>query len=139
MRIPVDRLGGRVGQAVGPNKNGTYDLGPMQINEVWMSELAGQWGVSKDTARKWVKDDPCTNVGVSAWILRTHLDETRDLSRAIAHYHSRTPHLGGAYKHKVIASIHWQAVRLWLRGARYHPHPPAGQGEPDLRAAGRAG
>ena len=40
---------------------------------------------------------------------------------------------------KVIASIHWQAVRLWLRGARYHPHPPAGQGEPDLRAAGRAG
>jgi DUF1365 family protein len=26
---------------------------------------------------------------------------------------------------KVIASIHWQALRLWLRGARYHPHRPA--------------
>jgi DUF1365 family protein len=25
---------------------------------------------------------------------------------------------------KVVAAIHWQALRLWLRGARYHPVPP---------------
>ncbi len=25
----------------------------------------------------------------------------------------------------VMAAIHWQALRLWLRGARYHPPPPA--------------
>lgn len=23
-----------------------------------------------------------------------------------------------------IAAIHWQALRLWWKGARYHPHPP---------------
>lgn len=97
--------GGKVGQAVGPNQNGTYDLGPMQINEVWLPELAKQWGVSTKTARRWVKDDACTNVGVSAWILRSHLDETGSLDRAIAMYHSRTPHIGGAYKHKVVASL----------------------------------
>lgn len=28
---------------------------------------------------------------------------------------------------KVIAAIHWQAVKLWLRGARYHPHRPASE------------
>jgi DUF1365 family protein len=28
----------------------------------------------------------------------------------------------------VIAAIHWQALRLWLRGARYRPKPPAPRG-----------
>jgi len=96
---------GKVGQAVGPNNNGTYDLGPMQINTVWLPELATQWGVSKKTAKAWVKDDACTNVGVSAWILRGHLDDTQDLARAIAHYHSKTPHIGDGYKSRVVASM----------------------------------
>ena len=26
---------------------------------------------------------------------------------------------------KVIAAIHWQALKLWLKGARYHPRPVA--------------
>ena len=93
--------GGKVGQEV-LNKNGSYDLGPMQINTIWMPELAKKWGVNKATARKWVRDDACTNVGVSAWILRSHLDETKSLSQAIAHYHSRTPVHGTRYKKRVI-------------------------------------
>ncbi|AEP10742.1 lytic transglycosylase domain-containing protein [Micavibrio aeruginosavorus] len=97
--------GGRVGQEVGPNDNGTYDLGPMQINTLWLDELSGVWGVSPSTARKWVRDDPCTNVGVSAWILRRHLNDTGNLSKAIAHYHSRTPGIGGKYKKKVVSSM----------------------------------
>jgi soluble lytic murein transglycosylase-like protein len=97
--------GGRVGQEVGPNDNGSFDLGPMQINTVWLPELAKQWGVSTATARKWIRDDPCTNVGVSAWILRRHLNETGDLARSIAHYHSKTPHIGGAYRRKVVGSM----------------------------------
>lgn len=95
--------GGTVGQEVGPNKNGSYDLGPMQINTIWLPELARQWGVSTATARKWVRDDACTNVGVSAWILRNHLDETKSLSQAIAHYHSRKPYHGNKYKRRVIS------------------------------------
>ncbi len=97
---------GRVGQEVGPNKNGTYDLGPMQINTMWLPKLAGYWGVSETAARQWVRDDPCVNVGVAAWILRNNLDETSDLATAIAHYHSRTPHFGGPYKSKVVASMY---------------------------------
>jgi soluble lytic murein transglycosylase-like protein len=97
--------GGQVGQEVGPNQNGSYDLGPMQINTIWLPELAKQWGVSTATARKWVRDDPCTNVGVAAWILRRHLDETGDLARSIAHYHSKTPQFGNAYRRKVVGSM----------------------------------
>jgi len=97
--------GGQVGQQVGPNKNGTYDLGPMQINTAWLPELADYWNVDKETAKRWVKDDPCTNVGVAAWILKGHLDETGNLSQAIAHYHSRTPTYGQVYKQKVVSSL----------------------------------
>ena len=97
--------GGKVGQEV-KNTNGSYDLGPMQINTIWMPELAEKWGVSEATARKWVRDDACTNVGVSAWILKGHLNETGSLSQAIAHYHSRTPHHGTRYKKKVIDVLH---------------------------------
>lgn len=96
--------GGRVGQAVG-NTNGTYDLGPMQINTLWVPELAEFWGVSQSTALRWIRDDACTNMGVSAWILRQHLNETNSLSKAISYYHSRTPHLGRAYKTRVINAM----------------------------------
>jgi len=98
--------GGKVGQAVGPNKNGSYDLGPMQINTIWLPELAGYWGVNVDTAKEWVRDDPCTNMGVAAWILSNHYKETGNLSRAIAHYHSRTPYYGNIYKSKVVKAIY---------------------------------
>lgn len=96
--------GGQVGQAVG-NTNGSYDLGPMQINTVWIPDLANRWGVSEATAKKWVRDDPCTNMGVAAWIFKNHYDETGSLSQAIAHYHSRTPIHGKPYKGKVVAAM----------------------------------
>jgi soluble lytic murein transglycosylase-like protein len=93
--------GGKIGQEV-RNDNGSYDLGPMQINTVWMPDLAQKWGVQPATARQWVRDDACTNVGVAAWILRNHMDETGSLSQAIANYHSRTPIYGTKYKSRVI-------------------------------------
>lgn len=97
--------GGKVGQAVGPNDNGSYDLGPMQINTIWIPLLADKWGVEEDTAYRWVRDDPCTNMGVSAWILRTHMNETGSLSKAIAYYHSKTPQYGYPYKGKVVSAM----------------------------------
>jgi len=96
--------GGKPGQAVG-NTNGTYDLGPMQINTIWVPELADKWGVSNNTALQWVKNDPCTNMGVAAWILRGHMDRTGDLATAISHYHSKTPKYGGPYKGRVISAM----------------------------------
>ncbi len=102
--------GGKVGQEIGPNNNGSYDLGPMQINTSWLPDLASRWNVTEATARNWVRDDPCTNVGVSAWILRRHLNETGSLPRAIAHYHSRTPEYGTSYRAKVINAMEKQGL-----------------------------
>lgn len=96
--------GGKVGQEV-RNKNGSYDMGPMQINTVWLPQLAEKWGVNESTARKWVRDDACINVEIAAWILKSHLLETGSLSQAIAHYHSRTPIYGGRYQKRVISIL----------------------------------
>lgn len=97
--------GGKVGQAVGPNKNGTYDLGPMQINTLWVPVLAKHWKVSERRALHLLKNDACTNANVAAWILKNNLEETKSLSKAIAYYHSRTPHIGYKYKRKVVEAM----------------------------------
>lgn len=94
--------GGRVGQQVGPNTNGTYDLGPMQVNTRWVPQLAAIWKVDRKTAHSWVRDNGCVNVHVAAWILKQKIAETGNLYRGIAHYHSATPGRGYAYANKVI-------------------------------------
>ena len=97
--------GGHIGQAAGPNFNGTYDLGPMQVNTRWVPQLAALWHVNYHTAYSWLKDDGCVNVHVAAWILRQKLDETGNYYGAIAHYHSATPGEGGRYAARVIAAM----------------------------------
>lgn len=96
--------GGTQGQAV-ENSNGTQDLGPMQINTIWVPALAKNWGVSEDTATRLVRDDVCVNARVAAMILREHWDETKDLDEALAQYHSRTDRLGDAYYEKIFKAL----------------------------------
>jgi hypothetical protein len=97
--------GGRVGQESARNYNGTYDLGPMQVNTLWMPKLARYWHVSTTTARNWVRDDGCMNVHVAAWILKQKISEGGSLYRGIAHYHSATPGEGNRYADKVVAVL----------------------------------
>lgn len=96
--------GGRIGQEVG-NSNGTFDLGPMQINTIWMPELARKWNTDTSTARRWVRDDGCVNLAVSAWILRQRINLTGNLWSGIAGYHSLTPGLGNRYANRVAAAM----------------------------------
>ena len=97
--------GGRVGQQVGPNKNGTYDLGPMQVNSSWIPQLARAWNVDQKTAYRLVRDDGCVNVRVSAWILHKKIKDAGSLYKGIAHYNSATPGIGTRYAAKVISTM----------------------------------
>jgi len=97
---------GHVGQAAGPNTNGTYDLGPMQINTSWMPTLAHYWHVDQRTAYYWVRDNGCVNMYVSAWILRQSINQAGGyLPGGIARYHSATPEIGGPYARRVIMAM----------------------------------
>lgn len=103
--------GGHVGQQV-LNTNGTYDLGPMQVNTIWLPQLAKLWHVDQSTAQSWVRDNGCVNVYVSAWILRQKIDKTYGLYNGIAHYHSATPGRGQNYADKVIAVMRKKGLRV---------------------------
>ena len=96
--------GGKVGQQV-KNTNKTHDLGPMQINSIWIPELARHWNISYNTAYQWVRDDACTNIHVAAWILKNKSDNAGSLYTGIMHYHSATPKYGLPYRQKVIKAM----------------------------------
>lgn len=95
--------GGHIGGESPRNFNGTYDLGPMQVNTRWLPQLAHIWHVNQSTARAWVRDDGCVNVHVAAWILNQKIAETGSYYSGIARYHSATPIEGSRYAAKVIA------------------------------------
>ena len=94
--------GGRIGQE-SPNTNGSADLGPMQVNTIWLPQLARHWRVDMTTARSWVRDNGCVNVHVAAWILQQKIAEAGYLYGGIARYHSATPPLGQRYAAKVVS------------------------------------
>ncbi|MGA1677565.1 MAG: DUF1365 family protein, partial [Pseudomonadales bacterium] len=54
-------------------------------------------------------------VFVARMVLEALPLDRRGLGALLAAFPSRTL--------RVVAAIYWQALRLWLRGASYHPHP----------------
>lgn len=76
--VPVDLLFA-VGQvesshkvdAINRNKDGSEDLGVMQINSRWLTVLAG-YGITRHI----LLTKPCTNIQVGAWILAGEIQRT---------------------------------------------------------------
>ena len=96
---------GRVGQQV-RNTNGSFDLGPMQVNTIWVPKLARLWRVPHATAHNWVRDNGCVNVYVAAWILRQKIEEASGvLVNGIARYHSATGWRGARYAARVVSAM----------------------------------
>jgi hypothetical protein len=95
----MDTEAGTVGLA-SPNPDGSRDLGPMQINSLWLPRL-GALGLGEAA----VRDHGCVNLAVGAWILRGHLRRTGSLRRAIADYHSREPARGRRYLRLALARL----------------------------------
>lgn len=90
---------GKVGEAL-RNKNGTWDLGPFQINTTHIKELSAK-GISLNA----VLCDGRVNALTAAWLLRREYKRTGNLWRAIGAYHSRTPHLQNAYIRRVQSNM----------------------------------
>lgn len=94
--------GGRVGSE-SLNRNGSRDLGPMQINDrVWVPTLA-KLAFNGNEGQTWLalRDHGCLNIHVGAWIYRQQLDAARgNHAEAIGTYHSRTPDKKAAYQQR---------------------------------------
>ncbi len=96
--------GGEPGAAT-PNRNGTFDYGPMQINTIWLPKVA-VYGYTKEQ----IQYDPCVNVMVGTWILSNKIASTMEDAgennywRGVAGYHSLTPDLNSRYQNKILTN-----------------------------------
>ena len=84
---------------VGPNKNGTYDLGAMQVNTWWLPKL-NQWGIDEQE----LLENECTNIAVGTWILHQNLNQYGDLTAALSAYNTGRPdsEIGLEYANRVL-------------------------------------
>ena len=82
--------------AVNHNRNGTVDIGLMQINSLWAKQLEKTWGYL---------DDPCTNVMAGAWILSQCVRDYGYTWQAVGCYHSRNPTRRDAYAARIAAIL----------------------------------
>jgi soluble lytic murein transglycosylase-like protein len=87
--------GGKVGMA-NRNKNGTEDLGPMQINSIWLEQLK-----VKGYTKKQLQYDPCVNVKVGTWILAQKIASGKDWWNGVGNYNSYTQSLNEKYRTRV--------------------------------------
>jgi transglycosylase-like protein with SLT domain len=94
--------GGRPG-SVSRNRDGSEDLGVMQVTTRWIPALAAQARMPADVVRWRLINEPCFNIVSAGAIMRLYLDETRgDLLRAVGNYHSHTEPLNRQYQLQVL-------------------------------------
>jgi len=106
--------GGNIG-VIHHNTDGSDDLGPMQVNTLWLPTLARLTELPAEEVRERLLTRPCFNVAAAGLILRTYLNETRgNLLRAVGNYHSHTPVLNLRYQARVLRT----AAALFQRPLR---------------------
>lgn len=80
--------GGRLGE-YSPNTNGSYDIGPMQVNTIHLPELSKIYGIPDEAVSRLLAYNGCFNVAVGAWLLRKRTNEAAgDFWYGIGRYHS---------------------------------------------------
>ena len=66
------------------NKNGSEDIGLMQINSRWLPEL-GKYGIRRSDL--W---EPCTSIHVGAWVLAGNIRRLGNTWQAIGAYNAKS-------------------------------------------------
>jgi soluble lytic murein transglycosylase-like protein len=81
--------------ALNRNKDGSFDIGHMQINSRWLPKLS-HFGISRD--QLW---DPCTNTLVGAWILAQNVHRIGYSWNAVGAYNAASPEKRDRYARKI--------------------------------------
>ncbi len=82
-------------KAIGTNRNGSRDLGLMQINSWWLPTLA-KFGIHEADLF-----DACTSIHVGAWILAQNVSRYGYTWEAVGAYNATSPQLRAAYVARV--------------------------------------
>lgn len=86
-------------RAINRNKNGTYDIGLMQINSNWLATLR-KYGLDEQQLY-----DPCTSIQVGAWILAQNMRRLGNTWNAVGAYNASTPAYRLRYALKVYKNL----------------------------------
>lgn len=114
--------GGSLGH-ISQNTNQTVDIGPMQVNSIWVPAVARHWNASTTAAYAALRDNFCANVEAGTWILRQAMDEAHgDFWEGVGFYHSHDPGYRDDYLRKVLH----QTLRLQALALRGTHSTPAG-------------
>jgi hypothetical protein len=118
---------------VSPNTNGTVDIGPIQVNEIWLPDVAAHWNATIADSYKALRDNFCANVEAGAWILRRGLDEAHgDFWEGVGYYHSHTPEHKTRYLRDVLRQV--LRLRALVEHADTSARPNVAQATPRTRA-----
>jgi soluble lytic murein transglycosylase-like protein len=98
-------------RATNRNRNGTRDVGIMQINTAHLPTLA-RWGITEST----LLADPCLNIRVGAWILSQAVDHHGPTWRAVGSYNTGTRGRDEV-RSRYVASVAKQYARLMRRSS----------------------
>ena len=82
-------------RAVGRNRNGSRDIGLMQVNSAWLPTLAAHGISERDLF------EPCMNIHVGAWILAGNIARLGYTWEAVGAYNAVSPVLRQAYIDRV--------------------------------------
>lgn len=85
--------------AINRNKNGSYDVGLMQINSLWLPTLR-KYGINEDHLFQ-----PCVSIHVGAWILAQNMRRLGNSWNAVGAYNSGDPTRRLQYAMKVYRNI----------------------------------
>lgn len=99
-----DQEAGWIGAQI-PNRNGTRDLGPLQVNSWWVARIALRVRREPADVRYWLTHDACFNVEAARWIFLTALASTGDYWSAVGIYHSPTKWRSQRYAAGVAARL----------------------------------
>ena len=119
--LPVDLVqaikevesGASLAAPVSANRNGTEDIGLMQINSSWLATLR-EYGISKEGLL-----DACVNLHVGAWILRQAINDAGgDVWAGVGAYHSPTPARQRNYRTLVVQKLHEIRARALNQSAQ---------------------
>lgn len=133
----AEKEGGRPGQWV-RNANGTHDVGSMQFNTAYLSELTRYGITANDVAAA-----GCYAFELAAWRLRMHLrNDPGDLWTRAANYHSRTARFNAVYRADLMKKAAKWADWRWRPGLspstspRRGQHPGCGRGKRGVSPTG---
>ena len=81
------------------NKNGSFDMGLMQINSEWLPKLF-KFGILQDDLM-----NPCISADVAGWILAQNIQKFGNTWAAVGHYNSNRAQQQEIYIRKVYTSF----------------------------------